>query len=78
MEIGRKVRTIRGNLTQVEFARRLGTSQPVISDVERGGEPSKRLAKKLAAYAGLPVSEFLTREDNVFTTGILLFRGLRN
>jgi len=62
MGIARKVRSIRGKMTQAEFARVLGTSQPVISDVERGGEPSKRLAKRISAYSGLPVSEFLKQE----------------
>jgi transcriptional regulator with XRE-family HTH domain len=62
VRIAEKVRFVRGGMSQRSFAKALGTSQAVISFVERGGEPSKRLAKKLSAFTGLPLSAFLLQE----------------
>lgn len=63
MSIAERVKKVRAGMSQRAFAKVLGTSQAVISQVERGGEPSKKLAKRLSAYSGLPVSEFLVQED---------------
>jgi transcriptional regulator with XRE-family HTH domain len=58
--VGALVRQVRGELTQNEFARRLNVRQSIISEIEANKkEPGKRLAKRLAEYAGKPMEEFI-------------------
>lgn len=60
VKVGKTVRKLRGEKTQVEFARLLGTCQSVISEIEVGiKEPSKELAKKLSILSGLPLENFI-------------------
>lgn len=57
-DIVRKFREEVG-LTQTQFAGLLKSSQPVISDIESGGQISKKLAKKLSALTGEPIEKFI-------------------
>lgn len=35
-KLGKKLRTLRGDMTQRDFARRIGISQPVLNRIEQG------------------------------------------
>jgi len=52
------------NLKQVELAKMLGVSQTVISDLENGLEPSKRVARKLSRLLKLPIDYFIGVDDD--------------
>ena len=53
------------NTTQAEFARRVGVSQPTISDILRGvHSPSVSLLKRIAHETGLSLDELLTPETD--------------
>ncbi|MDR2153374.1 MAG: helix-turn-helix transcriptional regulator [Helicobacteraceae bacterium] len=51
---------LKNNLTQGEFAEKLGAKQNVISDMERGARRiSVKMAKKIEAVFGAPYHKFL-------------------
>jgi len=51
------------NTTQAEFARRVGVSQPTISDILRGvHSPSVNLLKRIAQETGLSLDQLLAPE----------------
>jgi len=51
------------NTTQTAFARRVGVSQPTISDIIRGEHfPSVELLKRIAKETGLSLDELVASE----------------
>ena len=59
-EIGNLVKQCRGPRTQKQLAELLGVPASTISDIENGKrEPSKKVARKLAIFSGLPVDKFI-------------------
>lgn len=51
------------NTTQADFARRLGVSQPTISDIIRGvHSPSVKLLKRISEETGISVDQLLSSE----------------
>lgn len=57
-----RIRQIRQQafLTQVEFARELGTDPQTVSNWERGTKvPSVRNLRRIAAFANVPVADLL-------------------
>ena len=59
-EIGDLVKQCRGLRTQKQLAELLGVPPSTISDIETGKrEPSKKVARKLAIFSGLPVDKFI-------------------
>jgi transcriptional regulator with XRE-family HTH domain len=65
-ELGQRIKTLRKqqNLTQQEFAARLGVTQPTVHRWEKGAfEPDAQTLKVLAEGAGVPVSEFRYGRD---------------
>lgn len=51
------------NTTQTEFARRVGVSQPTISDIiNKRHSPSVDLLKRIAKETGLSIDELLSPE----------------
>jgi DNA-binding XRE family transcriptional regulator len=58
--IALKCLRLKNNLTQGEFAQKLGVKQNVISDMERGARRiSVKVAKKIEAVFGAPYHRFL-------------------
>jgi transcriptional regulator with XRE-family HTH domain len=67
--VRRKPRTLREyldatNTRQADFARRLGLTQAAISRIANGKTtPSLRLALRIAAEAGIPVSSLVAEQE---------------
>jgi transcriptional regulator with XRE-family HTH domain len=63
-EIGNRLRQVRGELTQQEFADKLGLSRSYLSDVERGrSHPSIAFLQSLAVNFDVSLHWLLTGED---------------
>ncbi|MCW5745064.1 MAG: LexA family transcriptional regulator [Alphaproteobacteria bacterium] len=65
-ELGQRIKTLRKqqNLTQQEFAAKLGVTQPTVHRWEKGAfEPDAQTLKLLAETAGASVSEFRYGRD---------------
>jgi len=62
VEFGRRVRKIRGNRTQKEFAKAVGTSQGNVSKMERGMVPEVDILLGISRYAGATVEYLVTGE----------------
>jgi transcriptional regulator with XRE-family HTH domain len=60
--IGERIRKIRGELTQGEFAGRLGVQAPTISRYESGRIPDEEMLRKIADF-GKTTIEWLLRGD---------------
>lgn len=59
MELGKKLRLLRGNMTQVELAGRSGVDKAIISKIESGKmDGTVECHQKLAEVFGLKLSEF--------------------
>lgn len=59
-DIGTVVKDLRDNLTLREFGELLEIPASTLCDIENGKlEPSKEVAKKLAAFSGLPLEQFI-------------------
>ena len=59
MEIGKKLKLLRGNMTQAELARRSGVDKAILSKIEAGKMPGTvKCHTKLAGVFGLKLSEF--------------------
>ena len=62
--LGERIRSIRGVLTQVDFAEALGIKQAMISRYEAGKEtPSPRILLRMAIYSGQSIEWFLTGKE---------------
>jgi transcriptional regulator with XRE-family HTH domain len=62
--IGELVKQLRGPMTQKHFGKLLNIPQSTLCNIEKGKrEPSKAVARKLAAYSGLPISKFLGGDE---------------
>ena len=66
IEIGRRLRELRGIRTRTGVARALGLPYSTLQSYEDGSRnPSKKMQQKLADYYGVPVeSIFLTTKNN--------------
>ena len=66
---GRRIRELRGfDMTQVEFARRIGVAQSHLSALERGEkEPCAKLLFRISREFGKSVDWLLTGETNPHT-----------
>ena len=62
-EIGRRIRAIRGDLDQLEFAKILGISQGSVSKYEKGNMPNAVILEKIAKYGGVSVEWLLHGEE---------------
>jgi len=59
MEIGKKLKLLRGNMTQAELARRSGVDKAILSKIEAGKmSGTVKCHTKLAEVFGLKLSEF--------------------
>src|SRR5687768_2402292 len=62
-------------LTQTEFARRVGVSQPAIAQIEAGRtRPSPSVLEAIAFQSGFPLSFFRREAFEDFSVGSLIFR----
>jgi len=62
--IGKRIRHLRGDLTQVEFAENLGIKQAMVSRYEADKEvPSPRVLLKIAVYTGKSMEWILTGKE---------------
>jgi transcriptional regulator with XRE-family HTH domain len=65
MNIGKKLRFLRGNMTQAEFARRSGVDKAIISKIESGKmSGTVECHRKLAKVFDLKLSEFYAFLEN--------------
>jgi Zn-dependent peptidase ImmA (M78 family)/DNA-binding XRE family transcriptional regulator len=74
---GSRIRQARelAQLTQAELAGEVGTTQPIIAQIESGRmKPDNELAGALATRLGVPVSFFSRDDPPDFPPGTLLFR----
>ena len=63
-EIGRRIRELRGfDMTQEDFAERLGVSQSTISRLERGDIPTVDLLLKISKMFNKPTDWILKGEE---------------
>ena len=68
--IGERIRKIRGESTQGEFAGRLGVQAPTISRYESGRIPDEEMLRKIADF-GKTTIEWLLRGDQPSTPHLL-------
>jgi transcriptional regulator with XRE-family HTH domain len=62
--ISQKIKRIRGDLSQTEFAKKVGINRSLISSYESGKKfPSFLSLQKLAQYANMTI-DYLSGEDN--------------
>jgi transcriptional regulator with XRE-family HTH domain len=62
--LGERIRNLRGNMAQAEFADILGIKQPMISRYEADKEsPSPRVLLRMAQYSGTSIEWLLTGEE---------------
>ena len=63
--IGRRIREIRGfDLTQKEFARKLGVGQAAVSKLEKGQSfPSVEILLRLKEFSGRTIDWIVTGEE---------------
>ena len=62
--IGQRIRQLRGNLSQEDFARELGTVRGYIGDIERGRtKPSLELLYSLAVKYGVSIDWIVTGKE---------------
>jgi transcriptional regulator with XRE-family HTH domain len=65
MELGQKLKLLRGNMTQAELAKRSGVDKAIISKIESGKMPGTvECHRKLAEVFGLKLSEFYAYLEN--------------
>jgi DNA-binding XRE family transcriptional regulator len=65
MELGRKLKSLRGNMTQAELAKRSGIDKAIISKIESDKMPGTiKCHTKLAAVFGMKLSEFYVYMEN--------------
>ncbi|MGE5550998.1 MAG: helix-turn-helix domain-containing protein [Bacteroidota bacterium] len=63
-DIGRRVRKIRGEMSQKEFAEALGTAPTYISDIERGRtKPSLELLTSIIGKYGVSIDWIITGKE---------------
>jgi transcriptional regulator with XRE-family HTH domain len=68
--LGERIRSLRGKLTQVEFADLLRIKQPMISRYEADREtPSPRILLRIARHSGASIEWLLTGKDTASKTG---------
>ena len=65
MKLGKKLKTLRGNMTQAELARRSGIDKAIISKLEADKMPGTvKCHTKLAEAFGMKLSEFYAYMEN--------------
>lgn len=65
MKFGKKLKSLRGNMTQAELAKRSGIDKAIISKIEAGKMPGTiKCHTKLAGVFGMKLSEFYLYMEN--------------
>ena len=65
MDVGKKLKLLRGNMTQAELARRSGVDKAIVSKIESGKMPGTvECHKKIAEVFGLKLSELYAYLEN--------------
>lgn len=65
-EVGKRIRKIRGGLTQKQFADILGVKQNYISRYEKGRIPPPEILIKIAEFGNVSVDWILIGEERVY------------
>jgi transcriptional regulator with XRE-family HTH domain len=68
-----RIREIMGEMTQGEFANKVGSSQPVICKILQGDEPSVNVLKGISQSCGVSVDWLLGLSSKKYTTGYSTF-----
>lgn len=64
LEIARRIKELRGDQTQAQFAARLGMKQPQLARYERGRIPDREVLAKIARVGGVTVDWLLTGQSS--------------
>lgn len=68
--MGKRIKEIRGSLTQSEFGKILGVKSPAISKYESGRVPDAEILRKIAEYGGVSVDWLLKGERQETQTDV--------
>lgn len=71
MNTGERIRHLRGNLSQAEFAANLGVNKELIGKYERGlNTPGGDILKKMREVTGVSLNWLLTGDGDVFVQSV--------